>query len=101
MPELQLKEPVEKNLVGRDKQLLTVAGTTEPLAKVLVNSVQTTSNDQGEFSLSYPLQEGENQLTIAISDRAGNTATWEEIVKKTSCSPSRFHAERRREFLPP
>lgn len=80
VPELQLKEPVEKNLVGRDKQLLTVAGTTEPLAKVLVNSVQTTSNDQGEFSLSYPLQEGENQLTIAISDRAGNMATWEEIV---------------------
>lgn len=79
-PELELTSPQEKKITGRENRLLTIAGKTEPFAKVLVGSVQDISNSQGEFSLNYPLTDGTNNLTIIISDRAGNTNQWEEVI---------------------
>lgn len=79
-PELELTSPQEKKITGRENRLLTIAGKTESFAKVLVGSVQDISNSQGEFNLNYPLTDGTNNLTIIISDRAGNTNQWEEVI---------------------
>lgn len=79
-PELELLSPKEKKISGRENRLLTLSGKTEPFAKVLVGNVQDISNSQGEFSLSYPLADGINNLQIVVSDRAGNTNQWEEVI---------------------
>jgi hypothetical protein len=72
-PMLELKDLTNgQEIVGKDKQSLTIAGKTEPKARVTVNDRLTTATSEGDFSLIYRLNEGENELKFKVMDQAGN-----------------------------
>lgn len=73
-PDLEIAEPQEgQSFRLATNQTITVAGTTEPRARVTVNGRLTLADSEGKFSTTYYLQEGETELTITSTDEAGNT----------------------------
>ena len=80
------------NLTNR--RIVTIAGTTEPNATVaLVGSVvgdykTTRSDDAGYYKLDITLQEGDNQFTPIIYDKALNSKKLESIKYLDSNSDS-------------
>ena len=72
-PELTLESPHEGDkFYGSTQQRLTVKGSAEPQAQVIINSRSVIVDQLGKFSLPYTLQEGEQTLTIIAKDEAGN-----------------------------
>lgn len=75
-PKLEITEPQEGQQIElRKNQLVTIKGTTEPKAKVFVNGRLVLAGDDGTFSTTYLLQEGENKLEMKAVDLAGNETT--------------------------
>lgn len=70
-PILDIYEPSDNAEVQGDKKV-RVSGKTEKQAKVFVNDQRLITNPDGTFSLDYPLQEGENILTVKAEDEALN-----------------------------
>jgi len=56
-------------------RLVTVAGTTEPFAQVLVNDVGTTADGGGSFSVQVGLGEGPTVIAVVATDMAGHSGT--------------------------
>jgi hypothetical protein len=80
-PTLEISQPQNGSTIElRKNQLTTIQGKTEPRARVFVNGRQTTANDQGDFSTTYQLQEGENKLMLEAQDLAGNKTQQELII---------------------
>ncbi|MGB9883010.1 MAG: hypothetical protein ACPLRN_00635 [Microgenomates group bacterium] len=75
---IEVVEP-KPNSVYKSSQI-KVVGKTSPLAEVFVNDKQGKADNQGNFSINYQLDEGENLLTISASDQAGNYAEKEIVV---------------------
>ena len=72
-PEIDLQEPENRQqFVGRDQQTIVVKGQTEAKAKVVVNNVAGTADEEGMFAINYRLNDGENRLEIVASDMANN-----------------------------
>ncbi|MGQ9582711.1 MAG: right-handed parallel beta-helix repeat-containing protein, partial [Thermoplasmatota archaeon] len=69
---LDVIEPTE-GLVTRDP-VLTVRGSTEAAAKILVNGARAQL-DEGAFCVTVELSEGNNTILVSATDAAGNTAT--------------------------
>lgn len=70
-PILDIYEPGDNTEVHGDKKI-KVSGKTEKQVKVFVNDQRLITNSDGTFSLDYPLQEGENILTVKAEDEALN-----------------------------
>lgn len=70
-PILDIYEPGDNTEVHGDKKI-KVSGKTEKQAKVFVNDQRLITNSDGIFSLDYPLQDGENILTVKAEDEALN-----------------------------
>lgn len=72
-PSIQLEGLIDgQDVVGKDKQQLSISGKTEPRAEVYINDRLTLANSEGGFSSSFQLQEGENVITLRAIDQAGN-----------------------------
>lgn len=71
-----------QEIIGKEKKNLTIKGTTEAKATVLVNTQQTQADEDGNFSLEYTLSEGDNQLQIYALDAAGNQSETKELKIK-------------------
>lgn len=72
-PEIEIETPPDgAEYFGPKQSQVTVKGQTEIGAGVTVNDRLATVNDNGVFSLTLTLSEGENTLTIKAKDRAGN-----------------------------
>lgn len=83
-PTLSISEPTDgQALVGKEKKTLTLKGTTEAKATVVVNQTRTTAGDDGAFELNYQLNQGENKLVISATDAAGNTISSDLTVTFT------------------
>lgn len=84
-PTLEITQPEsqESELVGKDKQTLTITGVTEAQATVVINTQRTTADGEGNFSLNYLLQNGDNDLKIVATDKAENQTEVEFKVKFT------------------
>jgi len=70
-PSLDVSAPSDGQSFEKDPSV-TVKGKTDPDAKVTVNDFQAIVGDQGDFSYSMQLQNGDNQLKIVAIDSAGN-----------------------------
>lgn len=70
-PVLSLMSPQEDLVV--DLPMVTVNGTTEPGAHVVVNGLVVDSGD-GTFSVDLYLMSGINTITVTSTDPSGNTA---------------------------
>ncbi len=81
-PEIKLAVPKDGDeFHRREDRVIEIKGETESKAKILVNNLLTYANEQGEFSLRYPLEKGENKLEIKAIDQAGNYQQTEINVK--------------------
>ncbi|MGB9707585.1 MAG: hypothetical protein ACPL1D_02430 [Microgenomates group bacterium] len=76
--DLDIYEPKSNSIVN--SPMIKVKGKTAPLAEVYINDKETKANMQGDFSLDYILDEGENILTIMANDEYGNYAEKEVVV---------------------
>ncbi len=80
-PKLELSEPQDGQTIElRKNQLVSIKGTTEANAKVYVNGRLVYANNQGAFTSSYQLAEGENKITLEAEDKAGNKTLSEITV---------------------
>jgi hypothetical protein len=71
-PSLEILEPMTSEVTEAS---VTLRGRTEPRAIVQVGSQQTEADNQGLFSIEIPLNPGPNEITVTVTDAAGNTLT--------------------------
>jgi hypothetical protein len=70
-----------QEFVGRDHQNLTIAGSTEPRAKIYLNDRLFRADTKGQFNIYYELSEGDNVLNFSVEDEAGNQSQTQLTVK--------------------
>ena len=81
-PEIKIGEPEDgAEFFSREDRVIEVKGETEPKSQVYVNDLLTYANEDGLFSLRFPLNEGENPMKIRAVDQAGNASEIEMQVK--------------------
>ena len=66
---------------------VTVAGTTEPGARVVVNGYSVIASTSGAFSIRLALLSGANAITVTATDEAGNTGSDSVSVTYTDPVP--------------
>lgn len=72
-PDINISSPSDgANYYGSKQKNVTIKGTTKIDSSITINDRIATVNDDGSFSLSYTLSNGENNLTIKSVDKAGN-----------------------------
>ncbi len=76
-PNLEILEPSDNTVVNEDK--VKVSGKTDPDAQVFVDGSRVIVNSEGNFNITQPLSEGENNINIKTKDQAGNIT---EISRK-------------------
>lgn len=83
-PQLSIDSPTEGQSFSKDDKTAQVLGKTDPGAKVTVNDLWAIVDENGNFSYSLPLRDGENVIKIVAVDEAGNKT---EAERKVSYSP--------------
>ena len=82
-PVLTLTNPAnEAEFFDEDKEIL-VAGETDPDANVVVNDFFVLVDTEGNFVKKLELQEGENEILVVATDKAGNATQETLIVRYT------------------
>ena len=71
-PELKISEPIDNAEFFGEENKITVKGKTEEKATVTVNERVVIVDSEGNFEYSLTLSEGENQILIVATDKAGN-----------------------------
>jgi len=81
-PKIEL-EGIEDNqeIVGKQNRFFTLKGKTEPMAQVFINDHIASVQEDGNFSYSTTLKEGDNHFKIRVVDQAGNSSELELNVK--------------------
>lgn len=81
-PKLEIAEPQEnQEFQSRANQNVSIKGKTDTDAKVMVNGRTVYPADDGTFSTTVQLTEGENVLTLIAVDKANNETKIERKVK--------------------
>lgn len=80
-PILELTSPEDNAIIRGDDNRVTVSGKTEEDATITVNSRIVVVRSDLTFSYPFPLNPGDNKLTIVATDPAGNTTTIERNIK--------------------
>lgn len=75
---LEVTQPKDKTTVNSPE--VTVAGKTNAGVDVFVNEKELKADNGGNFSTTLNLDEGENVITVVVSDNQGNYAEKELIV---------------------
>ncbi|MCL4360083.1 Ig-like domain-containing protein [Patescibacteria group bacterium] len=79
-PTLTIDQPGENATVNGDPNTTTVSGKTDPEDTVTINGRVAVVRDDGSFSYTIQLNEGDNILTATATDTAGNETTVERHV---------------------
>ncbi|HEX8932029.1 MAG TPA: hypothetical protein VF810_02650 [Patescibacteria group bacterium] len=80
-PALDISYPQDGQTISKGDSPIKVTGKTDPGIKVTVNDFWAITNDDGNFSYSLPLNDGDNTIKIVATDNAGNQTTKELKVK--------------------
>src|SRR3989344_4619100 len=81
-PTLTVNSPKDGNTIyGATKKILTVTGTTDPNNRVVINGRFALVDNQGNFTLSLSLNDGDNPLEVVATDTAGNLTTQKLTVR--------------------
>lgn len=83
-PLLAINEPEDNKKIQGGEKSVKVSGKTEAGVKVLINDSQTIIDKDGNFSADYPINEGDNTITIKAIDLASNIS---EIQRKVIFQP--------------
>ena len=76
-PSLDIESPADGQSLSKNQSPIKVSGKTDPTNKVTVNGFWAILDDEGKFSYTLPLQNGENKIKIEATDEAGNKITKE------------------------
>lgn len=80
-PELAIVSPSNgQSFFGETKRTIEVKGITDPGSDVRVNNYYAVLSGDGSFSSRLKLEEGENTITVVVSDSAGNQTKQETKV---------------------
>jgi len=79
-PKLEVTSPDDNSAVTGDSNIAPISGRTEDDVSLTVNDRFIVIANDGTFTYSYPLAEGENTLKIVATDDAGNQTTVERHV---------------------
>ncbi len=79
-PLLEISSPVDDMMITGDDNILQIEGKTDEGVDIRVNDRFVIVKPDGSFIYPYPLEEGENILTIQAIDQAGNITKVEKIV---------------------
>lgn len=79
-PELTITSPNDGARIVGDSNTVTVKGKTSPDNAVTINDRLAVVGNDGSFSYTHSLTEGDNTLHIAATDPAGNEETVERRV---------------------
>lgn len=77
-----------QNNVNCSSPVVTVNGTTERLAKVVVNGIVADLSNSGYFQVDVPLYPGSNLISITSTDASGNFKTIMRTVNYTDPVPA-------------
>jgi parallel beta-helix repeat protein len=75
VPTITELTPATGTQLANTQTTVWIEGKTEPKATVTIGTKTTTAGAQGDFSIEVPLAVGPNNITIKVTDRAGNTYT--------------------------
>ncbi|NLI39975.1 MAG: hypothetical protein GX421_02130 [Caldisericales bacterium] len=75
-PVVSIKDPGE--IVH--SQTICVKGTTEPGSTVKVGGKPVSPDQSGAFSVCFDLKKGINELSLIVTDQAGNITEWKKTV---------------------
>jgi len=74
-PELVINKPDnDQKFSGEEEKEITIEGETDQKVTLYVNERLIIINQDGSFSTTYKLEEGDNNLQFTAYDNAGNTA---------------------------
>lgn len=76
--ELSVSDPGDGAIVTSPQ--LLVRGKTVPNAEIFINEKDTTADENGNFSTTLTLDEGENLIIVTANDADGNIAEKEMVV---------------------
>ncbi len=79
-PTLTINTPDDNSTVTGDSNLVTVSGKTDDNTTVTINGRFVVVESDNSFSYQYPLNDGDNMLTIIATDQAGNTTQTQRKV---------------------
>lgn len=79
-PVLTIDSPDDNATVTGDSNFVPIKGTTENDTTVTVNSRIAVVKTDNSFVYSYPLQDGDNTISITATDVAGNQTTIERKI---------------------
>jgi len=80
-PALDVTYPQDGQTISKGDSPIKVTGKTDPGVKVTVNDFWAISQDDGSFSYTLSLSDGDNTIKIVATDDAGNQTTKELKVK--------------------
>ncbi len=75
---LEITSPKAGAIVKESPVLVT--GETVKAAEVFVNDAETKADNNGNFKVSIPLDEGENEIVVVVNDAEGNYAEASVII---------------------
>ncbi|MCJ7805112.1 Ig-like domain-containing protein [Patescibacteria group bacterium] len=74
-PKIDISSPSDgAKFYGNKQQQITISGKTSPDSSVTINDRIVGLQDDGSFSSSVFLNDGDNTFKIKVQDKAGNTA---------------------------
>ncbi|MFH1722911.1 MAG: hypothetical protein ABH950_09955, partial [Candidatus Altiarchaeota archaeon] len=82
---LTINQPKNGDIVG--ERYVTLSGTAEKNAIVIVNGVEVSTDQSGSFSTNVDISPGENKVKISSIDAAGNTIEKEILVIRDVIAP--------------
>jgi len=71
-PTLDLTSPADGRTFNHDQNPILVSGKTDPEANIVVNSHQAIMETDGKFQYTLNLNDGDNNIVIDATDKAGN-----------------------------
>ncbi|HSA83449.1 MAG TPA: hypothetical protein VLF20_01000 [Patescibacteria group bacterium] len=80
-PTLDISFPSDGQTISKDNRNITVRGKTNENVKVTINDFWAITKDDGSFSYTLSLADGENTIRIKAKDAAGNETIREIKVK--------------------
>lgn len=80
-PALEVTKPTDGATHTGEDNLFSVEGNTEEDVDIRINDRFVVVRTDGSFAYPFPLDEGDNTLTIKAIDRAGNKT---EIIRKVT-----------------
>lgn len=80
-PTIEVSFPQDGQTISKDNRAITIRGKSNEGVKVTVNDFWAITKDDGSFSYSLSLQDGDNTIHIKATDAAGNETTKEVKVK--------------------